>query len=179
MDKIEYLWMYYKSWLAAAICVAVAVYLGVTMYRGMQENVVLNVAIVGGSSQETEQLQKEFEKYAGITAKHDTIKVQANIPADGGSVTSKTALTTLIGANAVDVMICPEDIYEEYTKQDGFEVLEKEPGATVKGDGVVMENNDYLRDIAGVPYEKAYMGVLVNAQHKEMAYEFIKFLQAQ
>ena len=33
--KIEYLWMYYKGWLAGIVCVALAVCLGATMYLSL------------------------------------------------------------------------------------------------------------------------------------------------
>lgn len=184
-EKIEYLWMYYKMWLVAAVCVAAGIYLAFSMYRGSQENVVLNVAIVGGSNQDTDELVKDFKAYAGIDGKNDVVRVQANIPADGGSMTSKTALTTLIGANAVDVMICPEDIYQEYKAQDGFVSLGDLPSyesdMTIRNqkDIVVLENNEFLKNTVGVPYEKAYIGVLINAQHKENAKTFIKYLLTQ
>lgn len=74
-----------------------------------------------GDSQKAEELNKDFCKYAGIDEKDGIIRIQANIPEDGGSLSSKTALTTLVGADAVDVLICREDVYQEYKKQDGFQ----------------------------------------------------------
>ena len=65
-----------------------------------------------GDSQKAEELNKDFCKYAGIDEKDGIIRIQANIPEDGGSLSSKTALTTLVGADAVDVLICREDVFK-------------------------------------------------------------------
>ena len=73
-----------------------------------------------GDSQKAEELNKDFCKYAGIDEKDGIIRIQANIPEDGGSLSSKTALTTLVGADAVDVLICREDVYQEYKKTGWF-----------------------------------------------------------
>ena len=117
--KVEYLWMYYKIWLVILAVVIGVIYLGCTMYKGRHTTVLLNVAVTGGDSQKAEELNKDFCKYAGIDEKDGIIRIQANIPEDGGSLSSKTALTTLVGADAVDVLICREDVYQEYKKQDG------------------------------------------------------------
>ena len=104
--KVEYLWMYYKIWLVILAVVIGVIYLGCTMYKGRHTTVLLNVAVTGGDSQKAEELNKDFCKYAGIDEKDGIIRIQANIPEDGGSLSSKTALTTLVGADAIDF---PED----------------------------------------------------------------------
>ena len=66
--KIEYLWMYYKGWLAGAVCVVLAVCLGVTMYKGRHTNVFLNVIVVGGDNLKAEWLAEEFSQEPVETA---------------------------------------------------------------------------------------------------------------
>lgn len=118
--KVEYLWMYYKIWLVILAVIIGVIYLGCTMYKGRHTTVLLNVAVTGGDSQKAEELNKDFCKYAGIDEKDGIIRIQANIPEDGGSLSSKTALTTLVGADAVDVLICREDVYQEYKNRMVF-----------------------------------------------------------
>ena len=79
--KIEYLWMYYKGWLAGAVCVALAVCLGVTMYKGRHTNVFLNVIVVGGDNLKAEWLAEEFSQYAGRRRRHD--EYDGSYDADG------------------------------------------------------------------------------------------------
>ncbi len=181
--KIEYLWMYYKGWLAGAVCVVLAVCLGVTMYKGRHTNVFLNVIVVGGDNLKAEWLAEEFSQYADIDGKEGIIRVRANIPDDGGGMTSTTALTTLMGAGAVDVLICPERVYEEYGSQGGFqdmgEVLGERAGdygEAVLDSGVCLKGGNILEQEEMVAYDKVYAALPVNGQNQETAARFIEYL---
>lgn len=181
--KIEYLWMYYKGWLAGAVCVVLAVCLGVTMYKGRHTNVFLNVIVVGGDNLKAEWLAEEFSQYADIDGKEGIVRVRANIPDDGGGMTSTTALTTLMGAGAVDVLICPERVYEEYGSQGGFqdmgEVLGERAGdygEAVLDSGVCLKGGNILEQEEMVTYDKVYAALPVNGQNQETAARFIEYL---
>ncbi len=181
--KIEYLWMYYKGWLAGAVCVVLAVCLGVTMYKGRHTNVFLNVIVVGGDNLKAEWLAEEFSQYADIDGKEGIVRVRANIPDDGGGMTSTTALTTLMGAGAVDVLICPERVYEEYGSQGGFqdmgEVLGERAGdygEAVLDSGVCLKGGNILEQEEMVAYDKVYAALPVNGQNQETAARFIEYL---
>ena len=54
--KLEYLWMYYKSWLFAAVILVGVICLGVSMYKGMHTKILLNAVVIGGDSQKAEWL---------------------------------------------------------------------------------------------------------------------------
>ena len=49
MEKLDYIWTYYKLWFAGALAVVALIYLGFTMYQGMQKNEVVSVAILGAN----------------------------------------------------------------------------------------------------------------------------------
>lgn len=163
--KVEYLWMYYKIWLVILAVVIGVIYLGCTMYKGRHTTVLLNVAVTGGDSQKAEELNKDFCKYAGIDEKDGIIRIQANIPEDGGSLSSKTALTTLVGADAVDVLICREDVYQEYKKQDGFQ------------ETIDFPEDNMLKKKKIISYDDAHAAIMVNAQNQKMAEKFISYLE--
>lgn len=163
--KVEYLWMYYKTWLVILAVIIGVIYLGCTMYKGRHTTVLLNVAVTGGDSQKAEELNKDFCKYAGIDEKDGIIRIQANIPEDGGSLSSKTALTTLVGADAVDVLICREDVYQEYKKQDGFQ------------ETIDFPEDNMLKKKKIISYDDAQAAIMVNAQNQKMAEKFISYLE--
>ncbi|MDD2981073.1 MAG: hypothetical protein PHN80_14045 [Hespellia sp.] len=187
-EKAEYIWMYYKSWFVGALAVIALIYLGITMYHGIQTNVLLNVAVVGGNSQNTTAfvgLENEIKEELQADGKYDKVRIQANIPEDGGSVSSQTALTTLIGADSVDILICPEEIYEEYHAQRGFENLEtyltekesKISGHLVNENALVFEGEKNVEELFGVAYDKIYITVMVNQQHSQGAKAFFEVLE--
>ena len=163
--KVEYLWMYYKIWLVVLAAIIGVIYLGCTMYKGRHTTVLLNVTITGGDSQKAEQLSKDFCKYAGIDEKDGIIRIQANIPEDGGGLSSNTALTTLVGADAVDVLICGEGVYEDYKKQDGFEQT------------IDFPEDNILKKEKIISYDNAHAAIMVNAQNQKMAEKFLEYLE--
>lgn len=181
--KLEYLWMYYKSWLFAAVILVGLICLGVNMYKGMHTKVLLNAVVIGGDSQKAQWLEEAFVEFAGIEEKDGEVRIRANIPDDKGGATSKTALTTLLGANAVDVLVCSESVFYEYADQEGFleieELLGENPagyGDAVSDYGVLLKSGNILEQEAMTSYDKIYAAVPVNSKNPKTAVKFIEFL---
>ena len=134
-EKLEYLWMYYKIWLLVPVAVIVAIYLGVTMYRGMNEEILLNLVVVDGLADDYEGLESEIREYLGAEKSNQTVRINSNITS--GAYQGEAAFITLIGTESVDVVICPESFYDEY----GKDVLEK---------AFVLEESKWLKKEAGI-----------------------------
>ena len=170
MGRIEYIWMYYKIVFVIIALVIAVVYVGVHMYQGMRENLLVSIVIVDGNNlgeAETERLEGEVKEWMKADGKYDTVRVQANIPSESIDASSQMALTTLIGAEAVDVLVCPKAVYEQYQEQNGFE-----EGA------LLYRNEGFIQEMLGATYDEVYVGVMVNAKQKEGAAEFLAYLDA-
>ena len=183
LQKVEYLWMYYKIWLVIAVSFVGIIWMWTLLYRGTHTTVLLNVAVVDGDSQKTEDLMKQFMEYEGISEHDGIVRVKANIPNEDGTTSMKTILTTLFGAEAVDVLICTEEVYEEYKDQGGFlsmsEVLCEENDSyneNVLKDGIIFSADSVLGYEGVVSYDKIYVVVPVNGKNQKMASQFIRFL---
>lgn len=181
--KIEYLWMYYKGWLAGALCLVLVICIGVSMYKGIRAKVLLNAVVIGGNDLKAEWLEESFAEYADISEKDGVLQIRTNIPDDGGKMTSTTALTTLMGADAIDVLVCPKRVYEDYSAHNGFldmkELLGAEAGGsgdTILDDGVRLKDENILSKEEMTSYEEIYAAVPVNSQNPEMAAKFIEYL---
>lgn len=181
--KLEYLWMYYKGWLAGALCLVLAVSVGVTMYKGMHTTVLLNAVVIGGDDLKAEWLMESFAQYAEIGEKDGIVQIRTNIPDDGGGMMSTTALTTLMGADAIDVLVCPADVYEDYDGHDGFfnmkEILgekAEEYGDAVLENGVCLKAGNILEKEQMTAYEEIYVAIPVNSQNPETAVKFVEYL---
>lgn len=183
LQKAEYLWMYYKIWLFGAAAVIALIWLGVVMYKGAHTNVLLNVAVVGGDSQKAQELAEDFAGYCGITDKDGVIRVKANIPEADGTTSQQTVLTTLIGAEAVDVLICTGEVYEEYSSQEGFLSMDRlfegeKPDADERflEYGIRLSKDSLSGCMDLVSYSEIYVAVPVTCQNPQMAGEFVKYL---
>lgn len=181
--KLEYLWMYYKGWLAGALCLLLAVSVGVTMYKGMHTTVLLNAVVIGGDDLKAEWLMESFAQYAEIGEKDGVVQIRTNIPDDGGGMMSTTALTTLMGADAIDVLVCPADVYEDYDGHDGFfnmkEILGEKAedyGDAVLENGVRLKAGNILEKEQMTAYEEIYVAIPVNSQNPETAVKFVEYL---
>jgi hypothetical protein len=91
-------------------------------------------------------------------------------------------LSTIIGAQQVDVLIAPEYKFQEYAEQDGFypmsELLTDEQQEAYKDDlteyGLHVGDSKVLQSF-GVD-EDSYMGVLVYSDHLDEAKSFITYI---
>lgn len=183
LQKAEYLWMYYKIWLFGAAAVIALIWLGVVMYKGAHTNVLLNVAVVGGDSQKAQELAEDFTGYCGITDKDGVIHVKANVPEADGTTSQQTVLTTLIGAEAVDVLICTGEVYEEYSTQEGFQSMKemlkderREADEKILDYGILLSTDSFPGSMGLVSYDEVYVAVPVTCQNQELAGEFVKYL---
>lgn len=181
--KLEYLWMYYKAWLVGFLFLLAAVGLGITMFRGANTTVLLNIAIVGGDNNQAVKFAEDFAEYAGVTEEDGEIHVKANLPDESSGSSLKTALTTLMGADALDVLICSEGIYEEYSKQEGFLSTKELLGEKAEDykdkvlEDAVCVGPDSIPGREGmVRYDKIYAAVSVNCRNPELAGRFLYYL---
>lgn len=181
-EKLEYLWMYYKVYLLIPVVIVVLIVVGVQMYHGITQKVLLNLTILGGESTDRTGLEKEILELLGTGKKNEAVKINANLSGSTDDYNSNIALSTLIGAEAVDILICPEEVYKAYADQNSFlnleDLLSEEALASgkVQGDALILEGSDYMAQEVGVVYEPAYVCVMSNAQNERQAAEFIEML---
>lgn len=63
IQKIDYLWTYYKIWLLVPVVIGCVVYVGCSIYRAQNENVLVNTVIVGSTLQTTDKVEQEIKDY--------------------------------------------------------------------------------------------------------------------
>lgn len=184
IQKIDYLWTYYKIWLLVPVGIGFVIYMGCSIYRAQTENVLVNAVVVGSTLQDTEELSQDVKKYIGKDGKNDVVTLQTNIPDDNLGQASTVALSTIVGANTVDVIVCPKNVYEHFSGQQAGAISMQEMlgdkftqyGDIVKEDAVVVSNSQFMKEKLGIPYEEVYMFVVANAPHREGAAQFVQYV---
>ena len=180
-QKLEYIWAYYKPHMAVALgIILLIVFIGQMIYRS-QFDTVFYAAIINGTAGDGEALAEDFKNYTGDTDKYHeyTIDNSMYLMKDQEDYQMVMKLSTIIGAQQVDVLIAPEYKFQEYVEQDGFypmsELLTDEQQEAYKDDlteyGLHVGDSKVLQSF-GVD-EDSYMGVLVYSDHLDEAKSFI------
>ena len=185
LQKIDYLWTYYKIWLLVPVGIGIVIYMGCSIYRTKTENILVNAIVVGSTLRSTEELSQDVKEYMGEDGRHDVVTLQTNIPDDNMGQTSIVALSTVVGAETVDVIACPEKVYEHFSSQGGFEDMSELFGETgqkegleltEKGDALKITDSKFLQKKLGTPYKEVYIGVFINAPHEKGADQFVQYV---
>lgn len=163
-EKLEYLWMYYKAWLLVPVGIAAAVWLGVLIYRGKTEEVLLQVVVTDSTSDEFGALEDGFKSYIKAEGKRQTVRVNSSL--SNGTYQGEIAFSTLIGVESVDVVLCTEEFYEAYS--DVLELQDMYSGGAAGG---------WLAKAAGLPYEPVCVCIAGNAPDRENAQKFVQMLE--
>ena len=184
IQKIDYLWTYYKIWLLVPVVIGCVVYVGCSIYRAQNENVLVNTVIVGSTLQTTDKVEQEIKDYMKKDKKNDVVTLQTNIPDDNMGQASTVALSTMVGAETVDVIICPKNVYDHFSGQQAGAIPMKEIlggniekyGDIVREDTIVVNSSKFMKEKLGVPYDEVYMFVVANAPHEEGAAKFVQYV---
>ena len=178
-QKLEYIWAYYKP----LGIILLIVFIGQMIYRS-QFDTVFYAAIINGTAGDGEALAEDFKNYTGDTDKYHeyTIDNSMYLMKDQEDYQMVMKLSTIIGAQQVDVLIAPEYKFQEYVEQDGFypmsELLTDEQQEAYKDDlteyGLHVGDSKVLQSF-GVD-EDSYMGVLVYSDHLDEAKSFITYI---
>lgn len=168
-QKWDHIWTYHKSLFVVPLILACIISIGMTMYRNSLNNQVLSVAVLGGESLSTkgiEELEEEIKDCLQADGKYDTVLIQPNISQDMNDPSANMSLVTLVAAKSLDVLVCPEEVYEDYKEQEAFE-----PGV------MVYKNEGAIQEKFCVRYDDVYIGVLSNSEQKENAQKFMEYLR--
>lgn len=165
-EKLEYLWMYYKIWLLVPVVFIFLAGIGIQMYQNAKQETLIQVSIVDSVESGHEKLSEAFKKQIGKTGKNQVVMYHNNVTSQKG-YSSQALMTTLMGAQSLDVLICPEEMYEGYNRQGAFQKVLK------------LEQTKSLQELLGISYEgSVYTCILTNAKETKHAEAFLKLLES-
>lgn len=198
-ERIGYVWDYYKAQMALLIGLILLIHIGVTIFQNMQIEEVLQAYLVNCNAMEVDakEMSAEFADYVGGLDKHQVATVNTTLIEEGkdapqsqSSMAEQMKLTTLIGAQAIDVVVLDELAYETYL-EDGFlmdlsglltpeqkeqwqERLEEDVGGVcyaveVTDSPVLASQNAYFGG-------KIYAAVMANSVNTDMSIAFVDYL---
>lgn len=204
MEKLDYLWTYYKIWLLVAAAIGCVFYLIGSILYNSTFDTVLGVAVINDYSYASDGMEPWIETLHEELEldKKELVSVEYNITVDptGDSMdelsyASLAKVTALIASKAVDVMltdeetitayeensafrdlreVLPQTLYEQLMSEDRILFAEDEQGEQVACGLRLPEGR--MNELCGSGLEPAYAAVLGNSEHEEMTLRFINYL---
>lgn len=185
--RFSHIWEYYKPHMAAGLGIILLLCIIGQIIYGAQFDTVCSVSILNSPMGDSEGMAEDFKKYIGDEDKFHEITVDSSLifAGDGQSDYASTMkLTTLIGAQELDVMIAPKDQFEHYSDIEAFypmkEILTEEQmekyGDAVTEYGIRIGENKKLEQFQMTVGEEAYLAVFINTKNLENAKSFIEYI---
>lgn len=191
-EKKEYILSYYKLHIAAAIGVILLIIgAGMWLYH-LQNETMLYAAVINERGMDS-SLMEEFRAFREDGEKHHKYVLDTSIAVssqeDSGAedYASRMKIRTLVGSNIADVYLCPESLYQEYAKEEGFlvpmsELLDEgfrsDYAGNLRKDAVWVAESEMLKRYGYQGNGSAYLIVFSYSEHKDIAADFIRFLLA-
>ena len=182
--KLEYFWMYYKWVLVLVIVGILAIRGGIDWYHNAKMETILSIAPVNSINLDTETTAQKVKETLGAEGEYEQVSITTNLMTSSESgefdYNSQMAYVAQISASAIDVLLMPENVYQNYASEDAFVDMQEVLGAEVceaLGDAVqedcVVVTDDSLAEDFGISYEPVYICVMCNSENMENAAKWI------
>lgn len=185
-DRLEYLWQYYKAVPAALFAVILVACACAVMIRNSLDETLLSIVVVDAAmtgDDAAEELEKDILQIIGTGGKYDHVETVLTATSGGTEEDIAKLRVSLSTVGEADVVVCGEDVYEEYSAQGAF----ADPEEILGGD--IDEYEEYMTDgqidLAKCPetfltecagYSPAYLCVMEYSDRKDNAKELIRAL---
>lgn len=189
-QKLGYIWDYYKPVLAGIVALFCCIGIGVEIYHNMKTIDLLNIGAINSFKEDgAVGIEAELLEILGTGDSYEEVNIDCNY-GFGNSMEEAdynilTKFTTIIMSHDMDVLVCPDWVYEYY-KEDTFmtdlstlftsEECEKygiEPGARYLDISEVPIYQDYML----TQYKPVYLIVIEGCKNPDNAARFIKYIK--
>lgn len=184
--RLEHLWTYYKFVLVLLLAAVLVLCTAGVMIRNSLNHTVLSVVIVDAARTDgaaARELEEELLDLLGFHGKHDHIEVVLSATSKNTEENIAKLRVALSSVSGADVVICGEDVYEEYSRQDAFAEIEvpSEDGHAAGGDHAAVKKLDLAEHRNSVfseyiGYSPACLSVMEHSARKENAWALIRYM---
>lgn len=130
--KLGYIWDYYKAVIGGVLVGILVLIICIQTMKSSGKEMVFSAALINAEKTEigrTTELQEDFEKHLGLDEEKQSLSLDDSYIIDlknGDQVTvaCQTKLMASLQADRLDLILMPEDIYENYLAAGAFAKLE-------------------------------------------------------
>ena len=185
-ERIEHIWLYYKVHMIILLAILCFIGLIVQSIENRKYETMLNVTIINSGIQDMDGLEADFKAYLGDEEKYHEYVVDSNYYLTGNDSSDYNyviKLTTMVGAQEIDVFIATKEQFEKYDEMDAFvpmdELLTPEQieyfGDDVSETCLHFTESEKLEEFGLLPGNDYYLCVFVYTEHLDYAKEFINY----
>lgn len=185
LQRIEYLWDYYKVILVLGVVVILAIGTFWTMFQNGQKEYLLSVVIVDGEEQNSlaqEKVKEDLLQLLGNGEKQEEILLDLSPSSNeiSGNVVKTAIALSPIGE--YDVAVCSMETYQTFAEQGAFKSWESVLGEDYKKYEPYMEqgaidisNSTKWKELGLTTYSPAYVCVLKEGEHIEQTVTMLEY----
>ena len=186
--KLQYIWMYYKVWIFAAIGIVFLAFGIRSWIENARTKTVLSIAVTDSAGSDYETVQENLKELLGIDQDpYQKVDITETLVSNENGTQldtySQVAFVTKVQAQAFDVVLMPETLCSSFEKEGYFmdldQLLDQDTlqaaGQKVQENHILVSDQS-LKEQFGVKYEPVCVAVLVNAQNTEAALKWLKQL---
>lgn len=186
-EKIDYFITYYKWVLVVIIVVIMLGAVARQMYVSLNEETLLDMAILNAGQGDREKFMEDVRKVLGAEKDNQVVKLDTSLFGgdDAQNEYNRTMkLTAVVSSETLEVLICDKEIFDQYSQEGMFLDMEEMMGPVfyeehegeVGEDYVRVENSRLSEEYGLLDDGEYYLGVFCYTDHAENARKFIEYI---
>lgn len=186
-EKVEYIWMYYKSWMAVALAILlVCVIIGQSVYNSRFDS-ICSIVVLNNLTLDGETLQEDVRDMLQDEDKFHTVEVDYGMSLTGDNGTDYNVImkiTAIFATQDLDVMVAPLEWIEYFAQQEAFypveEYLTAEEmelyGCSAGDYAIHIPSDSVLTDYGAILGEDTCVAITSVSQNQENAKKVLSFI---
>ena len=189
-EKMAYIWEYYKAVIFGIIAVIFIIGTIVNIHENAKYYDLVSIAVVDYAGlQDVSPIEEDIKEALGTGDKYEKVSIDTSYSfgedLSGADYNTLMKFTAVIAAQSMDVLICSQAVYDNYSRDDYFlDLSTLFDEATCEKYGI--QAGDTCLDISKLKkyqdmgltyYEPCYLTVLVNTKNADNAAKLIEYLE--
>ena len=189
-EKLAYIWEYYKAVIFGVIAVIFIIGTIVNIHENAKYYDLVSIAVVDYAGlQDVSPVEEDLKEALGTGDKYEKVSIDTSYSfgenLENADYNTLMKFTAVIAAQSMDVLICSQAVYDNYSKDDYFldlstlfdEATCEKYGIKAGDTCLDISKLKKYQDMGLTYYEPCYLTVVVNTKNADNAAKLIEYLE--
>ena len=189
-EKLAYIWEYYKAVIFGIIAVIFIIGTIVNIHENAKYYDLVSIAVVDYAGlQDVSPIEEDLKEALGTGDKYEKVSIDTSYSfgenLENADYNTLMKFTAVIAAQSMDVLICSQAVYDNYSKDDYFldlstlfdEATCEKYGIKAGDTCLDISKLKKYQDMGLTYYEPCYLTVLVNTKNADNVAKLIEYLE--